>query len=108
MPKKVNHGPYEVEIKKLLGLPSWVSILQLQTYEKTYYSQKWGERVYYYCRINYYDPVEGKVFRKHIREKDKERKAQILALWRLEQKHRKEEPLGAFDRDLQKALKFSP
>ena len=108
MPKKVNHGPYENEIKNLLGLPSRVSILQLQIYEKTYYSQKWGERVYCYYRINYYDPVEGKVFRKHIREKDKERKAQILALWRLEQKHRKGEPLGAFEESLKKMLGFSP
>jgi len=96
MPKKVNHGPYENEIKNLLGLPSRVSILQLQTYEKTYSSHFWEERIYYYYRINYYDPKEGKVFRKHIREKDKEKKLKSLPFGGLNKNTAKGETAGGF------------
>ena len=104
MPKKVNHGWAEKEIKNLLGLPSYVSILSLGVYEKEYYSQKWGWRTYTYYRLHYYDPATKRVYRKHLREKDRERKGKVLALWRIEQKLRNSEPLGAGDLHFRKLL----
>ncbi len=104
MPKKVPHGEAERKIKELLGLPEFVNILQLQVYEKEYHSQRLGPRKYSYYRINYYDPSTKRVLRKHIKEKDPQRKGKILTLWRLEVKFRKGEPLGEFDRRLLKLL----
>ena len=104
MPKKVNHSWAEGEIKKLLGLPSYVSILSLGVYEKEYYSQKFGWRRYFYYRLHYYDPTTKRVYRKHLREKDRERKGKVLNLWRIEQKLRKGEPLGGGDLHFRKLL----
>jgi hypothetical protein len=100
MPKKVQRGPYEKEIKRLLGLPWYVNILSLSTYEKKYYSVKEGLKTYIYYRVHYYDPIKKLIWRKHIKEKDHQRKAKVLALWRLEEKHRRGEPLGAADKQL--------
>jgi len=97
MPKQVKRSHYEERIKELLGLPSYVHILQLRAYTKEYYSQKFGWRFYNYFLVNYYNPLDRKIYRRHIREKDKERKNQILQLWRLEQKLRRGEELTKHD-----------
>jgi len=100
MPKQVKRSHYEERIKELLGLPSFVHILQLRAYTKEYYSQKYGWRFYNYFLVNYYNPIDRKIYRRHIREKDKERKNKILQLWRLEQKARRNETLTNYDKKL--------
>ena len=107
MPKKVNRGPYEREIKELLGLPAECHILKIRTYTKEYDSVRHGKRTYYYYAVNYYLPAEGKIYRKHIREKDRERKAKVLALWRLELKYRAGEKEGAGDRHIKKLFSIN-
>jgi hypothetical protein len=100
MPKKVQRGPYEKEIKELLGLPWYVNILSLSTYEKKYHSVKEGPKSYLYYRVHYYDPIKKFIYRKHIKEKDHLRKNKVLALWRLEQKYRRGEVEGVGDKHL--------
>jgi hypothetical protein len=100
MPKKIQRGPYEKEIKKLLGLPWYVNILSLGTYEKRYFSVKEGLKTYLYYRVHYYDPIKKLIYRKHIKEKDLKRKTKVLALWRLEQKYRRGEVEGAGDKHI--------